>query len=86
MKNRLSQFEREMLTGESVDVNGHAIKWAKWNLVVTNRDLNLYVKTGMKPHRHWRITDVKKYFGLTGSGEKMLKQFTKIYKQYTQDA
>ena len=43
-----------------------------YNLVLTIRDLGLYTKVGMKPHRHWRLKDVKQYFGITGSASSML--------------
>ena len=37
-----------------------------YNLIVSIRDLKIYSR-GIKPHRNWRITDVKKYFGVQGS-------------------
>jgi len=43
-----------------------------YNLVLTIRDLSLYTKVGLKPHRHWRLKDVKQYFGITGSASSML--------------
>ena len=43
-----------------------------YNLILTIRDLGLYTKVGLKPHRHWRIKDVKQYFGITGSASSML--------------
>ena len=53
-----------------------------WNLVCTKRDLTMYVKHGMKPHRHWKVTDVKKYFGIKGTGEKLLADFMKVFDEY----
>ena len=43
-----------------------------YNLVLTIRDLSLYTKCNMKPHRHWRLKDVKQYFGITGNASSML--------------
>ena len=43
-----------------------------YNLILTIRDLGLYTKVGLKPQRHWRIKDVKQYFGITGSASSML--------------
>ena len=40
----------------------------------------MYSKVGMKPHRYWKIGDVKKYFGIKGSAESMLEQL-KAYKE-----
>ena len=42
-----------------------------YNLIVSIRDLGLW-KIGMKPHRNWRVTDVKKYFGLKGRDKEKL--------------
>jgi hypothetical protein len=41
------------------------------NLILSIRDLKLYCK-GIKPHRNWKFTPVKKYFGMTGNKETML--------------
>jgi hypothetical protein len=30
----------------------------------------------MKPHRHWRLKDVKTYFGLKGNAETILTRLT----------
>lgn len=42
---------------------------ALYNLVISRRDMKLYCSVDMKPHRHWKIGDVKKYFGLKGRKE-----------------
>ena len=36
---------------------------AMYNLICSKRDLSLFCK-GIKPHRKWRLKDVKTYFGL----------------------
>jgi len=36
---------------------------AMYNLICSKRDLKLFCK-GIKPHRRWRLKDVKEYFGL----------------------
>ena len=82
-KNTISQYQTDELIGEGTTVNGTPMKWSKWNLIITKRDLNLYVKFGMKPHRGWRVTDVKKYFGIKGTGEKLLANFMEIYNEAT---
>ena len=43
-----------------------------YNLIISIRDLMLYSK-GIKPHRNWKITQVKKYFGITGNVNAMLE-------------
>lgn len=44
-----------------------------YNLIVAIRDISLWV-AGVRPNRHWRIKDVKKYFGLKGSAENILQR------------
>lgn len=53
-----------------------------WNLICSKRDINLYVKVNMKPHRFWKITDVKKYFGIKGSGDTLLGSFMDLWSEY----
>jgi hypothetical protein len=50
-----------------------------WNLSCTNRDISMYVRFGMKPNRHWRVSDAKNYFGIKGSGENLFNNFSEIY-------
>ena len=49
-----------------------------WNLSLSRRDLTLYCK-GIKPNRKWRITPVKKYFGMTGHKEVLLEKLDRLY-------
>ena len=51
---------------------------ALWNLACTKRDLSLWAKCGIKPHRHWRVKDVKAYFGITGTRETLLERLLEI--------
>ena len=44
---------------------------AFYNLVVSIRDVKLW-SAGIKPHRAWRISDVKNYFGVKGNAKKVL--------------
>ena len=48
-----------------------------YNLIISIRDLMLYYK-GIKPHRNWKITQVKKYFGITGNVNAMLEKLRTI--------
>ena len=81
--------EAEMISnGESVlDVNGSPMGQAVWNLICSRRDLSLYCgkysdgrPMKMKPHRHWKVTPVKKYFGITGTGDKLMLNFMALYR------
>jgi hypothetical protein len=40
----------------------------QYNLIVSIRDCKLFSK-GLKPHRNWKITDVKRYFNVKGNAD-----------------
>ena len=42
---------------------GLGVNRGVYNLICSKRDLSLFCK-GIKPHRKWRLKDVKAYFGL----------------------
>jgi len=50
------------------------------NLLITKRDLVMWRYCNSKPHRHWKVTDVKNYFGIQGNKVKLYEQFTIIWK------
>ena len=56
------------------------MKHAHWNLLLSIRDLQLFCK-GIKPHRYWKLRDVKDYFGVKGNKEKVLEQLLEMFKQ-----
>ena len=72
---RECQFTTDLISGwnERTEVNR-----GEYNLIVTMRDLQLYVKVNMKPHRNWRVSDVKKYFALKGNGQVLLDRFIEL--------
>ena len=76
MKN--TQFFKDM-TDESktLSVNNGPMPLGYWNLIISIRDCKLYSK-GIKPHRNFKITNVKKYFGLTGDASKLVVQLEDI--------
>jgi hypothetical protein len=61
-----TQFEADF--GNELNVNGAPTSKAYWNLILSIRDCKLYSK-GIKPHRNWKITDVKWYFGVKGGAQ-----------------
>lgn len=65
-----SQFYADVHSGDKLSLNGADTSRAMWNLVLSIRDVSLYNK-GIKPHRFWKISNVKNYFGLTGSSQKV---------------
>ena len=50
-----------------------------WNISCTMRDLSMYVNLGAIPTRGWKVSHVKHYFGIKGSGENLLNNFLEIY-------
>tara|TARA_B110000977_G_scaffold24536_1_gene29944 strand:+ start:192 stop:428 length:237 start_codon:yes stop_codon:yes gene_type:complete len=60
-----------------LSINGAQSSRAFYNLVVSIRDVSLFSK-GIKPHRGWRITDVKNYFGVKGNPTKVLVQLQEL--------
>ena len=68
------QFFKDLTTFENSQRNYNL---GMWNLALSLRDLKLYCK-GIKPHRRWRITPVKKYFGMTGHKEVLLEKLDRL--------
>ena len=72
MTTEKTQFEIDWY--KPLKINGMESNKGYYNLCLTIRDLGLYTKVGMKPHRHWRLKDVKQYFGLKGSAAAILER------------
>ena len=53
-------------------------QFAMYNLIVSKSAVKLWTK-GIKPNRHWKITDVKKYFGMSGTPKVLLKKMEFLY-------
>jgi hypothetical protein len=77
----MTQFEKDLK--QDLSVNGKASSKGMWNLIVSKRDLGLWSKMGMKPNRHWKVTDVKKYFGLKGNKHNIYEDICKMVDEYT---
>jgi hypothetical protein len=60
-----------------MNINGANSSKGFYNLVVSIRDMKLY-QIGMKPHRFWKITDVKNYFGVKGNKVAVLSQLVAL--------
>ena len=52
---------------------------AMWNLITSRSAVKLWTK-GIKPNRHWKITDVKRYFGMNGNAETLLEKLKVLHK------
>ena len=70
-----TKFQADL--AKNINVNGGAMPVGYWNLIVSIRDCKLYSK-GIKPHRAWKITDVKWYFGVKGNAQ----QIAEVLEQY----
>ena len=79
--NIMTQFETDLK--KDMFINGSASSKGIYNLIISKRDLGLWSKVGMKPHRHWKVTDVKRYFGLKGNKEKIYEDICKMVDEYT---
>ena len=70
-----TKFQDDFLV--NIYVNGGQMPVGYYNLIVSIRDCKLYSK-GIKPHRMWKISDVKWYFGVKGNAQ----QISEILEQY----
>ena len=55
------------------EYNSTPMSRGRYNLIVSKRDVGLW-QIGMKPNRHWKISDVKWYFGIKGNKAHVLEQ------------
>ncbi len=75
----MTQFEIDL--EKTINVGGGVMPKAIWNLIISIRDCKLYSK-GLKPHRYFKISDVKWYFGVSGSADKIAVQLEEILNRY----
>ena len=81
-----SPFIEELQSGETINVNGRPMPTAVWNMIISRRDLSMWTAKHsdgrpmkMKPHRHWKVGDVKRYFGITGTGDRLMANFMALF-------
>ena len=65
------------MVNNSIKINGKDTPYGYYNLLLSIRDCKLYSK-GIKPHRNWKITDVKRYFGIKGNAQELASQLEEI--------
>ena len=77
-----------MLNNKPIEINGDCQFFsdltgnptmARYNLIVVKGQLQLYSK-GIKPNRHFRLKDIKRYFGITGNTETLITKINAIDK------
>ena len=56
---------------------------AMYNLITSKGAVKLWTK-GIKPNRHWRLKDVKWYFGIDGNAQTILTKLETIHKVITE--
>ena len=52
---------------------------ARYNVIIVKGQLKLFSK-GIKPNRHFRLKDIKRYFGITGNTEALINKINVIDK------
>ena len=72
-----TKFQNDL--SKTINVNGGAMPIGYWNLITSIRDCRLYSK-GLKPHRAWKISDVKWYFGVKGNTHQIV-DILELYKK-----
>lgn len=72
--NEDSQFMKDLNENSSDNL---LVNRGVYNLIVTIRDLKL-VLVGIRPHRNFKLRDVKRYFGINGSAKKILERLLEI--------
>lgn len=73
-----SQFKADL--EKQIRVNNGYMSVGVYNLLVSIRDVKLY-RIGLKPHRHWKISQVKTYFGIKGNKDTILDELNRLKEQ-----
>jgi len=81
-----SQFFQDLINEDTaIMVNQKKMPKGYYNLIISIRDCGLYSK-GIKPHRHWKISNVKAYFGIKGTAQSMYDQLQEIKTRLTDES
>jgi hypothetical protein len=73
-----TQFKADL--EKQIRVNDGYMSVGVYNLLVSIRDVKLY-RIGLKPHRHWKISQVKTYFGIKGNKDTILDELNRLKEQ-----
>jgi hypothetical protein len=66
----------------TVSSNGGSTPLCLYNLILTRRDVQMYAKHNMKPHRGWKISQVKEYYGIKGNKQKIADQIEVLVNEF----
>jgi len=75
----MTQFENDL--NITMNIQGSNSTLAYYNLVTTKRDMHLYC-VGLKPSRDFKLSNVKKYFGLKGTKFGVNTQIREMVERY----
>tara|TARA_R110000822_G_scaffold161568_1_gene301818 strand:+ start:237 stop:482 length:246 start_codon:yes stop_codon:yes gene_type:complete len=79
----MTRFEEDLLSNRKINYNGKLINVGLYNMIVGKFQIGAYV-IGINPNRGFSISDLKKYFGIKGSGKKLLDNYMIIFNHYNQ--
>ena len=69
-------------TDQKIDIDGNCqfmsdlnnnSTMARYNVIIVKGQLQLFSK-GIKPNRHFRLKDIKRYFGISGNTETLINK------------
>ena len=75
-------------TDQKIDIDGNCQfmqdltdnpTMARYNVIVVKGQLKLFSK-GIKPNRHFKLKDIKRYFGISGNTETLINKINAIDK------
>ena len=68
-----------------IHLNNKSVNVAYYNLLVSIRDVKMYVHHGLKANRNWKITAVKEYFGFNMKDNNLFIEYLEGLKQIIED-
>ena len=68
-------FFSDLALNSRTSINGTSMNQGVWNMIVSHRDLKIWCQHGWKPHRNWKVSQAKNYFGIKGSKKTLLTEF-----------
>ena len=79
MYKKTTQFEQDLQQPSGIEGIRYSLGY--FNLMIAKRDLAMW-KDGKKPHRSWKVGEVKAYFGIAGSRDKLYADMIEMSYDY----
>tara|TARA_B110000858_G_scaffold780_1_gene917 strand:- start:786 stop:1076 length:291 start_codon:yes stop_codon:yes gene_type:complete len=76
-----SKFVQQLEQNKTIFWNGKEMHISIYNLFIEKRNVKSSI-LGLKPHATWKVSDVKKYFGIKGSKDQVLNQLIQLNEDY----